>query len=289
APKLPPALEQMTISLMGLNDAYLYHVGKSASRRDQLHEMSQKALDKKSQINPDASGGNFNFIAPKDLGVAYNIKPQTDAGIMGQGQKVGIIIDSDVADSDVAKYRTTFNLPSANLKRLIPPGSSNPGTKFAVEAELDVESVSSIAPMAEIDLVLITQLNSAAIMNAEQFVVNTAKLPIVNESFSACESAVFDPAEQTLYLQAMTQGIAFFTGAGDDGAECAGASGKAEVNCPACYAGVTSVGGTQINGQFAANGDLTGINMESVWNVPPGVRVDCKGNPLSGGSGSSGG
>src|SRR5262249_58888946 len=101
----------------------------------------------------------------------------------------------------------------------------------------------------------------------------------------------FGSAEGTFFLQAVAQGIAFFASSGDQGAEClpGGMSGRAEIVCPACYDGVTAVGGTQINGQFDSTGNLTGINVESVWNEPPGIAVDCNDDPLPDGGGGAGG
>src|SRR5262249_17371899 len=147
------------------------------------------------------------------------------------------------------------------------------------------------APQAEIDLILVPDLSDVNIFNAEQFVVNSAKLPVVNESLGECEE-IFSLgfSEQIVFFQAVAEGIAFFASSGDEGAEFSPGNtpGRAEINCPACYEGVTAVGGTEIDGRFDSNNNLIGINLESVWNEPPGISTDCDGSDLSGGAGGGG-
>lgn len=295
-PKLPEQLAGMTLSIHGLNSAYEYKRPKrtltpSPELQSQLESI--RAGIPVDDIKPAGRiGGSPIFISPKDIGTAYNLTSVTAQGTQGQGQRVGVVIDSDVADADINAHRQLFKLPQANLKRLVPPGQSNPGTKFEVEAELDVESISSVAPMAEINIVTVSDLRLTSIFNAEQFIINTAKIPVVNESFGLCEVLGFDPAERNLFLQAMSQGIAFFVSSGDEGtADCIGfGDGRQNIGTPAAYDGVTAVGGTQIDGQYDGNGDLTSIKLEDVWNDAPGVRIDCNGNflPNAGGAGGGG-
>jgi hypothetical protein len=92
----------------------------------------------------------------------------------------------------------------------------------------------------------------------------------------------------------MAEGIAFFVGTGDDGAECIPASsgtpsesGVAMINCPACYDGVTAVGGTSFNALLDSDGNLV-VTDEVVWNTPPGVRLGCDGQQ-HGATGATGG
>ncbi len=297
SPSLPPELESIASSLIGLNDADEYKPALNArpSMADNHHGdgSSDKAL-----ISPQGkttTGGNY--LAPVDLAVAYNYKPLTDAGLRGQGQQVGIVIDSDMANSDIALYRSFYSLPPANVRRFVAPGYVSPGIKTdgfsALECALDVASISAVVPSAEIDIVLTPNLQFRSIMDAELFIVNTLRIPIVNESFGGCEENVFSvlgTSEQTLMRQAVTQGIAFFASSGDEGIECSpGQAGRAVTACPACYDAVTSVGGTQIDGNYNFAGDLTSIALESVWNDPPGVRFGCDDKPLQQGGGAGGG
>lgn len=300
-PVLPQDIRDMTVSLLGLDDAYRAHTAMKQKDAGKLRISSGNLPGQQtSRVRIEGQlPGTSTFISPKDLALVYNIKPLADAGIRGQGQRVAIVIDSDVRDSDIASHRTAFNLPASNLQRVVPTGLSNPGIKPTTgssygEAILDIDSVSAVAPQAEIDLVLVPTLSTANIRTAEMYIINTLRTPVVNESFGGCESVFFDVSAQNSFLQAAVQGIAFFNSSGDEGVECfpdssSHVSGHAEVGCPSCYEGVTSVGGTQIQAQFGANGDLVALTQESTWNDPPGERFDCSGNPLANGGGASGG
>ena len=292
-PKLPKELTSITSSIYGLNNAYLYSTNsKLHPFASEQQKMLQDAIKSGRKLEKDFRVGNSPiFFGPDDLALAYNIAPISDSGIQGQGQRVAIIIDSNVLDDDINLHRQLFGLPFTEVKRFVPPGLEMPRVRFQGEAELDIDSVSLIAPMAEINLVLIPELTTKNIFLAEQFIINTLKIPIVSESFGGCEANIFDPAEQMLMLQGVAQGMAFFIAAGDEGAECfpGGKSGQAAINCPACYDGATAVGGTQIIGDYDFFGDLTNVRQESVWNEPPGVRFDCDGNLLTNGGGSTGG
>ncbi|MBI4851027.1 MAG: S8/S53 family peptidase [Acidobacteria bacterium] len=293
APLLPKELKAIASDIYGLNDAYLYKTNSklrpfSAEQQKMLKDAVREGrkIEKNFQI-----GNSPIFFGPDDFALAYNTAPVVDSGIQGQGQRVAIIINSNVLDDDINLHRQLFDLPFTNVKRFVPPGLEMPPVRFQGEAELDIDSVSVIAPMAEINLILIPELTAMNIFLAEQFIINTLKIPIVSESFGGCEANVFSVAEQMLMLQGVSQGIAFFIAGGDEGAECfpGGTSGQAAINCPACYDGATAVGGTQIIGEYDFFGDLSSVRQESVWNEPPGVRFDCDGNPLTTGGGATGG
>src|SRR5262249_42950971 len=141
---------------------------------------------------------------------------------------------------------------------------------------------------AEIDLILIPSLDTGSIFTVESDVVNqvgTLNIHVVSESFGACEADIFSSAEQNLFRQAVTQGIAFFGSSGDEGANCDETNpARHGVECPACYDAVTGVGGTTIQATFNAQGVLTARNSEVAWNTFPGVRQDCTGTGTGGGA-----
>ncbi|MBX7221092.1 MAG: S8 family serine peptidase [Blastocatellia bacterium] len=297
-PVLPPELAPFTLNLVGLNNAYPARIpGPPLHRKLNSEEqagLEKYLLNKRERFQPHGQApGLPQFMAPKDLALAYNFQPVLNAGIQGQNQRTAVIMSSDILSSDVAKYGSLFGLPPVDLKRLLPPGLSHPGVKRGsgeeLEALLDVQSIYAVAPRAEINLVLIPTLDFAPVLTAEQFLVNSAQIPIVNESFGACESFGHTTGEQNLFWQASAQGIAFFAASGDEGSECLFQPGVQAVSTPAAYDGVTAVGGTEIVAQFNANGDVTTIVQEQVWNDPPGVRFDCQDTPFFEPSGGSGG
>jgi uncharacterized repeat protein (TIGR01451 family) len=268
-PTLPASLAGMTMSLAGLNDADLRHRGPRGPVRE-----------------PKFLIGATQVLGPNDLATAYGYGSFVSANIRGQGQKIGIVIDSDVLNSDMAGHRSTLGLPAANIQRRIGPGLSNPGPRLEGEAELDACAIGEVAPSAEIDLVLVPSLSTANVLAAENYAINTLQLAVVSESFGGCEANFFDSTEQSLFTQARVQGTAFFASTGDEGAECSpgGTPGTRGVNLPAAYADVIAVGGTRLTANFSTGGNMNSVTGESVWNTPPGVRVDCFGNQVNGGA-----
>jgi kumamolisin len=271
-PVLPNHIAAFTAGLVGLNNLVTYH--------RPIHAFEPAKADKAAGQSERPAGitqDGHTFLGPSDLAVVYNYQSLQSAGTRGQGQTVGIIMDSDIKDSDMAAYRTQFGLPAANLQRLVLPGLTNPGlTKDGeLEADLDTESVSAVAPLAQIDLIVIPALNSISIETAQQDVLNMGSIRIVNESFGGCEQGSYNGTDQALFSQAMAQGIAFFASAGDSGSVCPGPSGNQGISCPACYGGVTAVGGTQIQATFNTDGSIAQKTSENVWNNPPGIQ--CQG------------
>lgn len=305
-PVLPSDFSAITSDLVGLNDAYLRHPGKLNYRPANLkagrgHRPTIKPLSGPASNAVDANG--TPFMAPPDYATVYDITPLANAGIQGQGVKVGIIIDAAVSPGDAAEYRNFFNLPPANLQVIPVPnvnGKVRKDPSGELEASLDYGSVSAIAPLAEIDVVMVPegQLTFANTLAAEEFVVNsvdTLGIQIINESFGGCESIAFNPAEEAVFDQGNAEGIAFFSSSGDNGAEClpssnGGESESAQIACPNCYPGVTSVGGTSYsNGLLDTNGNILGIDDEVIWNNAPGAELNCKNKGTKGGGAGGGG
>ncbi|HEY6334207.1 MAG TPA: S53 family peptidase, partial [Blastocatellia bacterium] len=291
-PTLPPELDAITEGLEGLSNATLYHTHTRAFPGPYTQQPAGTPSPS-NRARPSGLPGDPDFMAPADLAVAYDFAPLNAGGIQGQGQKIGIIIDSDVKNKDVTLYRTLFGLPPADIVRTVPRGLFSPGVQSSgqLEATLDVASVSIPAPMAEIDIVLIPELSFADTRMAEQFVVNQDELHVVNESFGACEQDGFALAEQSTYNQALVEGIAFFVATGDEGAECGNNfPGVRQIECPACYGGVTAVGGTQIQATFnQTTGALISVQSEDVWNSPPGDLLNCAGTEATFPAGATGG
>jgi uncharacterized repeat protein (TIGR01451 family) len=294
-PTLPASLAGMTISLAGLNDAYLRHTGQQGQARRRFRGGTPLAAGAAggASRSPNFLIQGVEVLGPDDLALAYGYQSFVSGNIRGQGQKIGNIIDSDVQDSDMLLHRNAFtpHLPAPNIQRKIAPGLSNPGARLQFEAELDVCAIGEVAPSAEIDLVLVPALDTSSILTAENYAINTLALAVVNESFGGCEANNFDTGEQNLFQQARAQGTAFFASSGDEGAECSpgGTPGTRGVNLPAAYGDVTAVGGTLLQGTFNTGGTMTSVTGESVWNNPPGVRQDCFGNPLMVGGAGGGG
>ncbi|HWX40129.1 MAG TPA: protease pro-enzyme activation domain-containing protein, partial [Blastocatellia bacterium] len=170
APTLPAEFEAFTVGLEGLSNAAVYHRPTRLAQAKTSAQAKAEATSRSSSgYQPQGKVGQFLFLLPQDLALLYDYAPLWNSNIKGAGQKVGIVIDSDVPNSDMTTYRTDAGLPAANLQRVLYPGFSNPGlTGGEDEADLDTQNVSAVAPAAEIDLVLIPQLDSGSILTVEQ-------------------------------------------------------------------------------------------------------------------------
>ena len=155
------------------------------------------------------------------------------ASISGQGQTIVLIEDTDLyTTADWYSFRSTFGLatayPAGSLTQVQPPPTSNctdPGYNSAdVEAATDVEWASAGAPSAAIELASCADTDTnPGIFIALQNLLNASGTPpaIVSISYGQSESvlgAAFNASINSLYQQAVTEGVSVFAAAGDQGA-----------------------------------------------------------------------
>ena len=110
-----------------------------------LNDFRMKPRLRASHAEPDytTGPGQTHYIAPGDLATIYDITPLYTAGINGTGQKIAIAGQIAVNLSDIAQFRSKFNLPANNPQTLLVPGSKNPGSNSSSGdlAESDRKSV----------------------------------------------------------------------------------------------------------------------------------------------------
>jgi len=203
----------------------------------------------------DGQGGND--LAPGDLGTIYNFNSLEPLGKAngGSGQTVVVIDASDVTQSDLDLYRTTFSQGARALQVVHPdadPGIVSSPDDWATEATMDLEIVSGVVAKAQ--LVLEADAN---VWNGIADAVDNARGQVISMSFGICESDV-DPGDAAGYeavaQEANAQGITMIASSGDaGGAACdtgliaAGATQGFAVNLPASLPEVTAVGGTTLD------------------------------------------
>src|SRR5262249_18478617 len=116
-------------------------------------------------MRTDAKGGHANTPAgygPPDLHKAYNLPDLNSTD--GEGQTVAVVdaFDDPLAESDLATYRSQYDLPACTTangcfrkvnesghESQYPPADS----QWAVEETLDVDMISAICPKCRILLV----------------------------------------------------------------------------------------------------------------------------------------
>lgn len=234
-------------------------------------------------------------VIPGDFAAIYDLNPLYKAGLNGSGQTIAIVGESDIDLSDNAAFQSIFGLPS-NPPNVIDVGA-DPGEDttqgYGLEAAIDTEWSSAVAPGAAIDLVVsATSETTDGIALSALYIVDQNLAQIVSVSYGECEQDLGTAGNamwNSLWQQAAAQGISVFVASGDSGSVACYPSGVDEVGVlfgPMAVNGLAStpfnsaVGGTEfnetVNGESvstfwnatnAANlSSVTGYIPEMVWN-----------------------
>jgi len=220
-PRIPAALSPAVVGVVSLNDV----------KPVALHRMHKP----KGSFTFNSSGATFAMV-PSDLATIYNLGPVRSAGYAGQGQTIVLIEDTDVySATDWTTFRSTFGLSgyaSASFKTIHPAPSSgannctNPGVIAQTDAEaiLDAEWASAAAPGAAIQMASCADASTTfgGLIAMENLVNANSQPPgIMSISYGQCETqngAAANAAYNSVYQQAVTQGVSIFVAAGDSGA-----------------------------------------------------------------------
>jgi subtilase family serine protease len=213
-PRIPEALAPAVAGIVSLNDF-------------RPHKMSRPKYTFTYQSYPTWA------VVPADLATIYDFNPLFTKGITGVGQTVAVIEDTDLYSSDDwTTFRNTFGLSKytsgslATVHPAPPSGADNcasPGVNSDdIEAILDAEWASAAAPNAAIIVAACADTAASGLMIAVENLVNTSNPPaIMSISYGECEAyngASSNAAINSLYQQAVAEGISVFTAAGDEGA-----------------------------------------------------------------------
>jgi subtilase family serine protease len=191
---------------------------------------------------------------PADLQKAYNLPSAT----AGYGQTIGIIVayDDPNAESDLAVYRSKFNLGSCTTAngcfRKIPQNGANslPATDqgWGQEASVDLDMASAVCPHCRIVLVEASSANVSDLVTAIETAISNGAT-VVSNSYEALEQSGLIAYDSALNHP----GVPIVAGAGDSGFG---------VGWPASSAHVTAVGGTTLKTSLNARGFT-----ETVWSA----------------------
>ncbi len=189
------------------------------------------------QVLPHNAAGVSGF-GPGDLQSAYNLPSAT----AGQGQTVAIVdaYDDPNAESDLAVYRSQFNLPPCTtdngcFKKVDENGGTNyppQDSGWDGEISLDLDMVSAICPNCHI---LLVEASSANFSDLAASVNTAAKLGAnaISNSYGGNEDS-----SETTYASAYDHpGIAITASTGDSGYGTA---------APSVFSTVIAVGGTSL-------------------------------------------
>jgi subtilase family serine protease len=256
-------------------------------------------------------------FSPQAFWAAYNLGPLFDAGLDGSGMTVAIVdsYGSDTMAHDLHVFNNAFGLPHMCGEEAVtctsgmptfqtisiqgsPATVQQPGNgtgqenkaAWSIEVALDVESVHTFAPGANILLVTVPTAETLGVqgfplmMNAEQYVIDHHLANVISQSFASAEEG-FASTKSLLnlrhaYISAAANGVTVLGSSGDGGTaniiKTPVAKGGTTVpyptvEWPASDPLVTGVGGTYLCT------DPTNTVTRTVDSVDPPSR--CQANP----------
>ena len=204
-------------------------------------------------------------MTPADVATIYDTPNQTlnkkyaaTANRTGTGVTIGIAGEANVDLSNVANYRSLFGLPAMTPTVVVDgtdPGISNDAS---VEALLDLEVASAVAPGANLNLYVSQDTTfQQGLIVAIQRALDDNAINILNVSFGNCEAYQGQSTNQEIlnfWQQAAAQGISVTVSTGDSGsAGCDDANSESAATVGLQVNGLAStpyniaVGGTDFN------------------------------------------
>jgi Pro-kumamolisin, activation domain/Bacterial Ig-like domain (group 3) len=223
-----------------------------------------------------------HYLAPGDLAVIYDINPLYTAGDTGKGVTVAIIGQTAIVPTDITDFRAAANLAANPPTVVTVPGTTPPSAQAGAasgdlaETDLDLEYSGGVATGASIVLVNSADV-ATSLTYAIQNTINGITIPIISQSYGACEAAYNSQAistQEAILAQANAQGQTVILAAGDNGAADCDESTSTQtvtsavnglaVDYPGSSAYVTDAGGSEFMGDGTAAAPQTGAG--TYWN-----------------------
>jgi kumamolisin len=203
------------------------------------------------QVEPLALGAPYrgpkDGIGPATIATAFNFPVQ--GGYDGTGRTAAIIIASDVRDTDLKTYWDYFKIIRTGTvtREAVGKGKVGKYTSSELEATLDTETITGLAPGANVIIYITAELNHQEADVAANQIDSDDTAEVVNMSFGHPE--LKDPTFTNVVTVGNAEGITFVASGGDYGSD------HGVVLTPAAQPRVLAVGGTEltankVNGNF---------------------------------------
>jgi subtilase family serine protease len=201
-------------------------------------------------VSPDNIGGPLHGpdggFGPIALATGFDFPVQH--GFDGTGHAVANVAGT-VKNSDIASFMSFFGITrTGKIHRTLIQGTGqwNPNDPAVAEATLDVETMGSLAPGADIYLYILENPIDDPGEDAYNKIVSDNKVEVVNSSFGVCETddQPYAKAANHIAIQGEAKGITFSASSGDGGSqECGNTTGQ---SAPSVEPHFVSVGGTSL-------------------------------------------
>ena len=266
APRVPAALAGRIQAIAGLSDLALSHPaglsrpGPPTSPRGRSSPAAGAVDTGGPQPCQEAASAASaaGIYTADELASAYGFSGLYAAGDLGAGETIAIFELEPFNESDVQAYDECY-FPAqaaamASTRHVLSVDGMSGGVPTDVESTLDVEDVSSFAPLATID-VYEGPNNVAGPLDVLSAIVSQDRAQVISTSWGNCEAqdggSQIASVEANLFEEAAAQGQTVVAASGDDGStDCGAPSGTqtpaAAVDDPGSQPYVTSVGGTSL-------------------------------------------
>jgi subtilase family serine protease len=220
------------------------------------------------------SGPLTNADGTLATGVAKPFDFPVQHGCNGAGYTAAVVIDDPVNTSYVATYLSAAGVTQTGS--ITNEAVDGGGSGDDPETDLDVQTISGLAPGANIIVYDIGSLTDQAIEDGYNQVLSDGKASAVNSSFGGCESSdpSFESATNSIAEQGAAEGVEFSASAGDTGSDECGNDNEKGVSAPAGDPYFTSVGG--VNFTESSAGVLESVTAGDA-SCNGGVRDVCYG------------
>lgn len=180
-----------------------------------------------------------------DIAAAYNFTPLYKLGYQGQGERVAIVVGSSTPtlSRDVQVFSAANHLPPVNLQVLYPDGNPGYTVGWYGETTMDVELIHALAPKAQIDLVVSSNLLGSFRYITDHHVASIISFSAVLGTESSQPKSYWVGLD-SVFKDAAQAGISILKGAGDKGA-LSGTSHPV-LYFPPDSPWVTAIGGTTL-------------------------------------------
>jgi kumamolisin len=209
---------------------------------------------------PPDNGPLTNSSGTLATGVAKPFDFPVQHGCNGAGYTAAIAIDDPVSTSYLATYLSAAGVTQTGT--VTNEAVDGGGRGDDAETDLDVQTISGLAPGANIIVYDMGSLGDQQIEDTYNKVLTDGKATAVNSSFGGCESSdvPFDDSTNSIAEQGASEGVEFSASSGDSGSnECNGSLG---VSAPAGDPYFSSIGG--IDFTDTNQGVLETVTMGSV-------------------------
>src|SRR6266487_531247 len=188
-PTLPAYLASYVTYLGGLDDAnQFYHPPIVAQQIPATNPHAGSNCPAPGQSGGGGLPGSTSQVAyiPSQFAKAYNYDRLHNAGLQGEGQTVGVFELDGYSQSDVQAYTQCFGGGNVPIQNVILDGFNGQPGAGAIEVELDMEIILSMAPKLA-KMIVYEAPNTTQGYNDEFARIVSDRTPVISVSWGDCE------------------------------------------------------------------------------------------------------